>query len=461
MSDLRPTIFVLFGATGDLARRMVLPAFAALAVNDLMPEKWVLIGNGRKDEDDAWFADHVRDVLGDDTQFAAVRDHLLFAGNGFSVDGAGDLPDTVARARELTADDALVVHYIALPPSTFEPYVRALDTHGLAKGSRVVFEKPYGTNSTAFEHLEHVVHGVLDEEQVYRLDHFLGKEATQNLHVLRFANAIVGDVWSNALVEQVQIDVPETLDIDDRAEFYDATGATLDMVVTHLLQVAAEIAMEPPASLEAGELLKARESVISAFRPIDPEEVVLGQYDGYREVEHVAADSDTDTFIAARMWVDTDRWRGVPFLLRTGKRLAVSEQRVTLVLKPSSGGPVADPPATALGLLLKGSGELEIGVVTKRPGLEIALSIGTATLPLSHNNGPELPAYSTLIRDVLNGDRSLFTSSEGLAATWQTLAPLLDHRPEVLPYPQGSWGPEDAQALPGPYGWHLQRPEAT
>src|SRR5215203_2672475 len=166
-----PTIFVLFGATGDLARRMVLPAFAALAVNDLMPEQWVLIGNGRKDQDDAWFADHVRDVLDDDKAYVAVEGHLMFAGNGFSVDDPGDLPATVARARE------------------------------------------------------QVVHGVLDEEQVYRLDHFLGKEATQNLHVLRFTNAIIGDVWCNRGVRQVQIDVPETLDIDDRAGFYDATGA--------------------------------------------------------------------------------------------------------------------------------------------------------------------------------------------------------------------------------------------
>jgi glucose-6-phosphate 1-dehydrogenase len=456
MSDLRPTIFVLFGATGDLARRLVLPAFAALAVNDLMPDKWVLVGNGRKDQDDAWFAEHVRDVLGDDTQFAAVRDHLLFAGNGFSVADPGDLPDTMTRARQLTADDALVVHYIALPPSTFEPYVQALDAHGLATGSRVVFEKPYGISSAAFEHLEGVVHSVLDEEQVYRLDHFLGKEATQNLHVLRFANAIVGDVWSNRLVEQVQIDVPETLDIDDRAEFYDATGATLDMVVTHLLQVAAEIAMEPPRSLAAGELLGAREAVIAAFRPIDPTDVVLGQYEGYRDVEHVAADSTTDTFIAARMWVDTERWQGVPFLLRTGKRLAVSEQRVTLVLKTPSGGPVADPPPTTIGLSLQGSGELEIEVVTKQPGLDIALTTGTAVLPLSRGGGPDLPAYATLIRDVLKGDRSLFTSSEGLGAAWRTLAHLLEHRPEVLPYAQGSWGPEAAQELPGPDRWHLQ-----
>jgi glucose-6-phosphate 1-dehydrogenase len=450
-----PTIFVLFGATGDLARRMVLPAFAALAVNDLMPEQWMLIGNGRKDQDDAWFADHVRDVLDDDKAFAAVRDHLMFAGNGFIADDPGDLPATVARAREQVGDDALLVHYIALPPSTFEPYVQALDAHGLAKGSRVVFEKPYGTGPEAFAHLEEVVHGVLDEDQVYRLDHFLGKEATQNLHVLRFTNAIIGDVWCNQGVDQVQIDAPETLDIDDRAEFYDATGATLDMVVTHLFQVAAEVAMETPPSLEPADLLAARESVIASFRPIDPDEVVLGQYDGYRDVKGIADGSDTDTLIAARLWVDTDRWRGVPFLLRTGKRMVVSEQRVTLLLKPSTGGPVEDVPRTAISLSLKGSGELDITVVTKKPGPDIAFTTRAAPLPLSDGDGPDLPAYSTLLRDVLVGDRSLFTSSEGLEATWRVLAPLLENRPDVQPYAQGSWGPDAATALAGPEGWYL------
>ena len=460
-----PTIFVLFGATGDLARRMVLPAFAALARNRLMPERWVLIGNGRKDSDDAWFADHVREVLGGadsgadggEEQFTAVRDHLMFAGNGFTVDDPGDLPDAVARARERVGADALLVHYIALPPSTFEPYVQALDAHGLADGARVVFEKPYGTSPESFAHLEEVVHGVLDEEQVYRLDHFLGKEATQNLHVLRFANAIIGDLWCNRGVEQVQIDVPETLDIDDRAGFYDETGATLDMVVTHLFQVAAEIAMEPPASLGAADLMQARESVIACFRPLDPDEVVLGQYAGYRDVEGVAPDSDTDTFIAARLWVDTDRWRGVPFLLRTGKRLAVSAQRVTLRLRAPAGGPVPDAPPTAMSLSLQGGGELGVEVVAKKPGPEIALTTLAAPLPFADGGGPELPAYATLIRDVLAGDRSLFTSSEGLASTGRVLAPVLEDRPAVQGYPQGSWGPEAATSLADPDGWYLQR----
>jgi glucose-6-phosphate 1-dehydrogenase len=228
------------------------------------------------------------------------------------------------------------------------------------------------------------------------------------------------------------------------------------MVVTHLFQVAAEIAMEPPASLGAADLLEARESVIACFRPLDPDDVVLGQYDGYRDVESIADDSDTDTFIAARLWVDTDRWRGVPFLLRTGKRLAVSEQRVTLTLTRPPDDLVEDPPPTAISLSLKGSGELDITVVIKKPGPDIAFSSRAAPLPLMESDAPDLPAYSTLIRDVLVGDRSLFTSSDGLAAAWRVISPLLEQRPDVQGYAPGSWGPAAATALAGPGGWYLR-----
>ena len=184
----------------------------------------------------------------------------------------------------------------------------------------MVYEKPFGTSGDDFRELDQVVHSVLDEQQVYRIDHFLGKEATQDLHLLRFANGTFASSWDREHIESVQIDVPETLDISDRAQFYDATGAVLDMLVTHLFQVAAEVAMEPPATLGALDLQAAREEVIGCFRPLDPAEVVLGQFDGYRDVPGIDPDSSRDTFVAARLWIDTDRWRGVPFYLRTGKR---------------------------------------------------------------------------------------------------------------------------------------------
>jgi glucose-6-phosphate 1-dehydrogenase len=257
----------------------------------------------------------------------------------------------------------------------------------------VVYEKPYGTSPEGFEQLDKAVHAVLDEEQVFRIDHFLGKQGTQDLHVLRFANQLFAGIWSREHVAEVQIDVPETLDINDRAVFYDQTGATRDMLVTHLFQVAAEVAMEPPVTMSAADLQAARESVIAAFRPLAPDQVVLGQYQGYRDVQGVAEGSRTDTFVAARLWVDTDRWRDVPFVLRTGKRMAGSAQQVTLVLR-----------------------DVEVRA------------------------GEPLPAYAALLNDVLLGDRSLFTSREGLGFAWRTAAPLLADPPPVHPCTRTSRG---------------------
>nr|WP_296776478.1 glucose-6-phosphate dehydrogenase (NADP(+)) [Rhodococcus sp. (in: high G+C Gram-positive bacteria)] len=461
MASSQPTIFVLFGATGDLAKRMVLPAFYQLHVEGLLPEKWLLVGNGRHDTSDDEFRDHVQGALkefGSDLGSEAWDEfsaRIRFAGKGFTVDDGGLLPEVVEAGRA-EIGDAQLVHYIALPPSAFEDYTKALGAHGLAEGARVVYEKPFGTSQKAFEQLDKAVHEVLDEKQIYRIDHFLGKEATQNLHVLRFANGMIDGIWNAEHVDQVQIDVPEKLNIDDRAEFYDATGAVLDMLVTHLFQVAAEIAMEPPASLKPDDLQSARESVIGCFRPIDTSEVVLGQYDGYRDVEGVAQDSTVDTFVAAKLWVDTDRWRGVPFLLRTGKMLGVSAQRVSLVFKKPATTPLADLPhdGATLTFDLSGNGAIDMAMTVKEPGPDFDLSVGHLSLPLpSVPDAEPLSPYSRLILDVLNGDRSLFTRPDGLAHVWEVAAPLLDNPPPIKTYAGGSMGPEEADELAAPCGW--------
>lgn len=464
MASLQPTIFVLFGATGDLAKRMVLPSFYQLHVEGLLPEKWLLVGNGRHDTPVDEFREHVRDALkefGPDLEDKVWDDfskRIRFAGNGFTVDDPGRLVDVIEEGKK-DIGDAQLVHYIALPPSAFEDYTAALGAHGLAEGARVVYEKPFGTSQKAFEQLDKAVHDVLDEKQIYRIDHFLGKEATQNLHVLRFANGMVDGVWNAEHVEQVQIDVPETLNIDDRAEFYDSTGAVLDMLVTHLFQVAAEIAMEPPASMNADDLQSARETVIGSFRPIDTSEVVLGQYNGYRDVEGVADDSTVDTFVAAKLWVDTDRWRGVPFLLRTGKMLGVSAQRVSLVFKKPANSPLTELPAggAALTFDLSGNGAIDFAVTVKEPGPDFDLSVGHLSLPLPDVPDAEpLSPYSRLILDVLNGDRSLFTRPDGLARVWEVAAPLLDNPPAVEFYEGGSMGPKEAEDLAAPCGWMVR-----
>jgi glucose-6-phosphate 1-dehydrogenase len=302
------------------------------------------------------------------------------------------------------------------------------------------------------------VHSVLDEQQVYRIDHFLGKEATQDLHVLRFANGLFAAMWDREHVESVQIDVPEKLGITDRSVFYDATGAVLDMLVTHLFQVAAEVAMEPPASLGALDLQAAREKVISCFRPLDPSEAVLGQFTGYRDVPGVAAKSTMDTFVAARLWIDNPRWRGVPFYLRTGKRLAETKQRVSLILREPPGPLAGQLPSESnvLSFSLAGDGEIDLSLVAKKPGPELDLDHARASIPLSGLAGADpLPPYVRLIHDALIGDRSLYTRPDGLAAAWDVVDPLLSSPPPIASYAPGSWGPTEARKLIAPGRWLL------
>ena len=463
-SDVRPgpTLFVLFGATGDLAKRMVLPAFYTLAKEGLLPADWMLVGNGRGDVSHFDFQEHVKEVLtgvGEDLKgdtWDAFRERLRFAGGGFEKADPGSLLDVLAESRKELGVDAQLVHYLAIPPVAFERVTEGLGEHDLAKGSRVVYEKPFGTSPAGFEKLDELVHKVLDEEQVYRIDHFLGKEATQNLHVLRFANSLFGRMWCREAVRAVQIDVPEQLGIADRAEFYDATGAVLDMLVTHLFQVAAEIAMEPPATLGSDDLQAAREKVISCFRAIDPSEVVLGQFDGYTDTEGVEKNSSTDTFVAARLWVDNDRWRDVPFLLRTGKRLHASHQRVSLILRDPEDGPLQDFPkdGNVLSFDLSGNGGISLRLVAKKPGPALELEPAEIGLKLETLEGADpLPPYVRLIHDVLTGDRGLFTRPDGLAAVWEAAGPLLDNPPKPQPYPVNSWGPEAARELAAPDGW--------
>jgi glucose-6-phosphate 1-dehydrogenase len=383
---------------------------------------------------------------------------VFFAGGGFSADSPGRLLDVIGKARDSLGGNPQLIHYLAVPPVAFAGLTNALGRHGLSRDARVIYEKPFGTSGDAFREVDRVVSSVLDEEQVYRIDHFLGKEATQDLHLLRFANGLFASIWDREHVESVQIDVPETLDISNRAQFYDATGAVLDMLVTHLFQVAAEVTMEPPASLSAQDLQTAREKVIGCFRPLDPAEVVLGQFDGYRDVPGVDPGSNRDTFVAARLWVDSDRWRDVPFYLRTGKRMAASAQRVSLVLREPSGPLRGRLPreANVLCFSLSGNGEIDLSLVAKKPGPALGLAVAHANISLAGMPGANpLPPYVRLIHDVLLGDRSLFTRPDGLAAVWDVAGPLLSRPPQVRSYAPGSWGPAQARDLIAPGHWLL------
>jgi glucose-6-phosphate 1-dehydrogenase len=456
-------IFVLFGATGDLARRLVLPAFYRLAIAGLLPEDWRMIAEGRGQVTDEEFQDEVRKSLEEfgpqpaEGPWEEVRRRLVFAGGGFQAHDPGSLLDVLERTRKELGGSPQVVFYMAVPPSAFGPLTEAIGAHGLAADSRVVYEKPFGTSMASFRELDKIAHETFEESQIYRIDHFLGKEATQNIHVIRFANGLFAGAWDSSHIDSVQIDVPETLDVAMRADFYDATGAILDMLVTHLFQIAGELAMEPPHCLEPDCLAEAREAVIGCFRPLSASDVVVGQYDGYRGTGDVPMDSRTETFVAARLWVDNDRWSGVPFLLRTGKCLTESRQRVSVVFKDADPGLPGQPSrANVLGFELSGDGEIELGLVIKEPGPEMHLGAGTTALPLgSASQGPSLPAYSLLLHDVLTGDRSLFTRPDGLEHVWTVADGIVKNKPEPIPYQKGSWGPPEAAALARPHEWVL------
>ena len=463
MAETRPTVVILYGATGDLARRMVLPALYQLSRGGLLPRQWRLVGSGRGDQTDDDFRGMIAESLAEfgdappTEDVAAFSQQAVFAGGGFRADDPGRLVDVVERARSDLGPDVELVHYLAVPPSAFAPTTEAIRAHDLASGAKAVYEKPYGTSLASFRDLDELVHDTFDEEQIFRIDHFLGKEATQNVHMLRFANTMFGGVWNREFVAEVQIDVPETLDIADRAEFYDATGAALDMLVTHLFQVAAEVAMEPPTSFAAADLQEAREAVIAAFRPLDPTDTVLGQFEGYRQTNGVAADSTTDTFVATRLWVDTDRWREVPFLLRTGKRMATSQEKVSLIFRTPE-GPLhsAGRYPDVLMFDLAGTGAINLQLTVKKPGPEFLPDEVDHVLRLDRVAEGSMQPYTSLLFDVFSGDRSLFTSSAGLEHAFRAFAPLLGRdRPEIRGYDQGSWGPAEAAALAGEHGWLL------
>lgn len=476
-----PLVLVLHGATGDLARRMVLPAIFTLATNGFLPERFALVGTGAEEISADAFRERVVASL---TEFGGVTDpsapevvdflqHLSFSGP-VAPEDAGALPERIAEASG--GEAARVVHYLAVPPVAFDPITRALAAHGLSDGIRVVYEKPYGTSPESFEALDAVVHEVFDEEQVYRIDHFLAKEATQNLYVLRFTNELFGGIWNRNHVAQVQIDVPEELDVAQRAAFYDATGAALDMLVTHLFQVAAEIGMEPPFALDAAGLAKSRERVLADFRVLDPAtDVVLGQFDGYQDIDAVADGSQTDTYVAARVWIDNDRWSGVPFVLRTGKRMAASGQRVTLILRSDremqfGAAPPGEPEVSTetaylrsntISVSLAGSGSISLRATVKRPGHDLVLASGTAQLDLaSVDPGKSVPPYAALLYDVIKGDRSLFPTPENLRQAWRAFAPLQAAQAAgslpVHRYEPGTWGPVQADALTAPYAWQIE-----
>ena len=463
-------VIVLFGATGDLAKRKLLPGMFHLSQVGLMPAGFRIVGAARHAIEVEEFREQARQAIEasgrqdmSPATWSPFADSLRFAGVG---DGFEPLAEAVAVAREELGGEAGVLYYLSLPPAAMAGTVEALGAAGLGQGARVILEKPFGTDLESARHLNALLHSVFEERCIFRIDHYLGREAVQNLLALRFANGMFEPVWNRNHIDHVQIDIPETLSIEMRGSFYEETGAFRDMIVTHLFQILGFVAMEPPTSLEPKALGTEREKVFDSMAPLRAENVVRGQYAGYRDEDGVAADSGTETFVAIKAFVDNWRWEGVPFYLRSGKRLAESRHLLTIAYKqpPLRMFPLdCDQIVESFGhdhltFELGEPGSISASFLAKVPGPTIEL--GEAHMRFSYADtfgGTEraLDAYERLIHDVMVGDRTFFTSSAAIERLWEVSEPVLEQPSPALPYEPGSWGPVEADALIAPRRWHL------
>jgi glucose-6-phosphate 1-dehydrogenase len=467
---LAPHVVVLFGATGDLSRRKLLPGLAHLAASSLAPDIRV-IGTSLEDMSDDDFRGFAQSAC---TEFGT---HKLtpeawetFARNLVYVPqsaGPDALAAAVAAAEEQLGgpDHASVqrLHYLSVPPKAALSVITMLRDARLVEKSRVVMEKPFGTDLASAIALNDQVHETFDEQQIFRIDHFLGKEAAQNILAFRFANGLFEPIWNRNFIDHVQIDIPETLGLDRRANFYESTGAYKDMVVTHLFQVMAFVAMEPPTALEPRAISEEKNKVFRSLLPIDPRNVVRGQYNGYLGEEGVARDSDTETFIALKCGLDNWRWAGVPFYLRTGKKMAEGMRIISIAFKeaprtmfPSNSGVGAAGP-DHLTFDLAEDSKVSLSFYGKRPGPGMKLDKLSMQFSTHETEraGDVLEAYERLIMDAMRGDHTLFTTAEGIESLWERSQPLLEYGPPVKPYTPGTWGPNAIHQLIAPHAWRL------
>ena len=463
-------VIVLFGATGDLAKRKLLPGIFHLMRAGLMPPRFRLIGVARRDIGEEGFVELAREAIESSGRRSPSPDAvdrfvecLEFVG---IEDGLATLADAVQGARAELGPDARVLYYLSLPPGAVGSTADALGELGMGEGARAIIEKPFGVDLDSARQLNGCLLSVFREEDIFRIDHYLGREAVQNLLALRFANGMFEPVWNRNHIDHIQIDVPETLSIGMRAGFYEETGAFRDMVVTHLFQVLSFVAMEPPTSLSAKALMLEREKVFDSMSSLDPTAVVRGQYDGYRGEGGVAPDSDAETFVALRADVNNWRWDGVPFYLRTGKRMAQDRHILTIAFSqpPRRMFPLdCDQIAESFGhdhltFELGDPGSISASFLAKVPGPTMHLGEAHMHFSYADNFGGTaraLDAYERLIHDVMLGDRTLFTTTTGIERLWEVSEPVIEEPPPVQLYEPDSWGPGGIEELIAPRRWHL------
>src|SRR5689334_18841194 len=467
----QPHVVVLFGATGDLSRRKLLPGVLHLYEAGLLRDCRI-VGTSLDDLDTERFVKLARDAIDefsrpfDESCWDDFSKRLSFVRQS---DGPEALAAAVEEAEkqlaaETDSDEPIQrLHYLSVPPKAALTVVHQLADAGLVERSRIIMEKPFGTDLPSAKQLNGRLHEVFAEEQIFRIDDFLGKEAAQNILAFRFANGLFEPIWNRNFIDHVQIDVPETLGLEMRASFYEATGAFRDMVVTHLFQILGFVAMEAPTSLEPAPISEEKNKVFRSMLPIQPTDVVRGQYAGYRSEEGVNPQSETETFIALKCVIDNWRWAGVPFYLRTGKRMAEGQRIISIAFRepPKSmfpaGSGIGDRGPDHLTFDLADQSKMSLSFYGKRPGPGMRLDKLSLQFAMHDTGftGDVLEAYERLILDAMRGDHTLFTTAEGIEGLWEKSTPLLEAPPPVRLYAPGSWGPNVIHQLIAPHAWRL------
>ena len=466
LRPVRPHVIVLFGAAGDLSRRKLIPGLFQLCRVGLLPACRI-VGTSLEELDADGFRAFARTACDEfsrspfsEEAWAAFAQTLHYVPQ--SAGPAGLAAAVEAMGHEL-GDGVRRLHYVSVPPLAARAVIRMLGDAGLAENASVVMEKPFGTDLASARELNAAVHEVFDEAQVFRIDHFLGKEAAQNILAFRFANGLFEPIWNRQHISHIQIDVPETLSVGQRAAFYETAGAFRDMVVTHLFQILAFVAMEPPTALEPRAINEEKNKVFRSMRPLDVNHIVRGQYEGYCSIDGVDPDSQTETFIALKCEIDNWRWAGVPFYLRTGKHMAEGARIVSIAFlePPRSMFPAQSGVGTKgpdhLTFDLGESSKVSLSFYGKRPGPGMVLDKLSLQFALQQEAVQDdvLEAYERLILDAMSGDKTLFPNAEGIESLWEVAQPLLNDPPEVQLYKRGTWGPKTMHNLVAPFGWRL------